>query len=81
MVIKTFSTETPLNSAAIAPLKPYVRSRHHMSPLSPFLTSSLLHTSPLLILLLVISPKRIRLYFGLTNIFPNRFFLAVDKTL
>lgn len=24
MVIKTFTTETPLNSAALAPLKPYV---------------------------------------------------------
>ena len=38
MVIKTFNTETPLNSAALAPNRPYVRIQnlicfYHLNPI------------------------------------------------
>ena len=35
MVLKTYPTETPLNSAAIAPVKPYVRPHPFLSGIVP----------------------------------------------
>ncbi len=42
MVIKTFTTETPLNSAALAPNKPYVRCPFYSPPISVVLLGFIL---------------------------------------